>query len=100
MAQALNSNDTFDFVLTNENNRAKLMAYQTILEQYHNQQITAALKRTIWKDITYNVSDYYIYINNHWYVFDIDTQDAVCPVPASIDYYCETMKGYYKTGTV
>ena len=100
VAQALNSDDTFDFVLTNENNRAKLMAYQTILEQYHNQQITAALKRTIWKDITYNVSDYYIYINNHWYVFDIDTQDAVCPVPASIDYYCETMKGYYKTGTV
>ena len=70
---------------------------ELFLEQYGESQITFALKRSIWKDITHNVSDYYIYYNNHWYIFNEDTQDAVCPVPAFIDYWCETMKGYYRT---
>ena len=74
-----------------------MAAFKIILDQYGEQQITAALKRQIWKDIVYNVSDYYIYINGQWFVFDGDKQDALCPVPASIDYVCETMKAYYRT---
>lgn len=100
IAESLDGNDSFDFTIINEENKNKLAAYEVLLEQYGEQQLTAALKRTIWKDLTYNVSDYYIYYNSHWYVFDENTQDAVCPVPALIDYFCETMKGYYKTGTV
>lgn len=96
-ATSLDKTKTFDFVISNEENKNKLAAYKIILEQYGESQITFALKRSIWKDITHNVSDYYIYYNNHWYIFNEDTQDAVCPVPAFIDYWCETMKGYYRT---
>ena len=97
IAIKLDGSAAFEFVIDNEENKLKLAAFKVILDQYGDKQITAALKRQIWKDITYNVSDYYIYYNGQWYIFNMDTQDAVCPVPASIDYICETMKGYYRT---
>lgn len=89
--------EAFEFILDNEENKTKLAAFKVILNQYGDKQITAALKRQIWKDINYTVSDYYIYYNDKWFVFDEESQDAVCPVPASIDYVCETMKAYYRT---
>lgn len=90
--------DAFEFVLDNEGNRLKIKAYQVLLSQYGDKYITISLKRQLWKDIVYTISDYYIYYNEHWYVFDEDTHDAVCPVPASIDYICETLQAYYKIG--
>lgn len=90
--------DAIEFVVDNPTNKLKIKAFQTILNQYGDKQITIALKRQIWKDIVYTVSDYYIYLNDHWYVFDEETHDAVCPVPASIDYICETVKGNYQIG--
>lgn len=90
--------DAIEFVVDNPTNKLKIAAFKTILNQYGDKQITIALKRQIWKDIVYTVSDYYIYLNDHWYVFDEETHDAVCPVPASIDYICETMKGNYQIG--
>lgn len=86
----------FEFVLNNENNRIKLESYYRILEQYGEDEITSTLKRQIWNDITNNMSDYYIYYNNNWYVFDEHTQDAICPVTALINYVCETVRGDYK----
>ena len=100
IATDIDSTDAFEFILKNEENREKLNAYRVILEQYGDNFITASLKRQIWKDIVYNVSDYYIYLNKRWYVFNEETQDAVCPVPASIDYICETVKAYYTTSGV
>lgn len=97
IATDIDSTSAFEFVLNNEDNKTKMAAFKIILDQYGEQQITAALKRQIWKDIVYNVSDYYIYIDGQWFVFDGDKQDALCPVPASIDYVCETMKAYYRT---
>lgn len=92
------TDDAIEFVIENEANKLKINAYRIILNQYGDKQITIALKRQIWKDIVYTVSDYYIYLNDNWYVFDEDTHDAVCPVPASLDYICETMKAYYQVG--
>ena len=100
IATDIDSEDAFDFILNNEENKTKIAAFKVILNQYGDKQITAALKRQIWKDIVYNVSDYYIYLNGKWYVFDSETHDAVCPVPASIDYICETVKAYYRTSGV
>lgn len=97
IATDIDSTDAFEFIINNEDNKIKLAAFKVILDQYGDKQITAALKRQIWKDIVYTVSDYYIYIQGQWYVFNGDTKDALCPVPASIDYVCETMKAYYRT---
>lgn len=97
IATSLDKTQAFEFVLDSKENQTKLKAFQVILEQYGDRQITIALKRQIWKDITYTVSDYYIYYNGYWYVYDEITNDAVCPVPASIDYTCEVMKAYYRT---
>ena len=97
IATNLDNTEAFEFVLSNEDNKLKLAAYTVILNQYGDKQVTVALKRQIWKDVFYNASDYYIYLNGHWFVFDIESQDAVCPVPASIDYVCETVKSYYRT---
>ena len=97
IATTLDNNYAFDFVIKNDENRTKLLAYTTILEQYGEDYITTSLKRQIWKDVVYNASDYYIYYNNSWYIFNIETQDVICPVSASVDYICETMKAYYRT---
>ena len=100
IAKDIDSEHAFEFVLGNETNKTKIAAFDKMLNVYGDSKITAALKRQIWKDVSYSVSDYYIYLNGRWYVFDQDRQDAVCPVPASIDYICETVKAYYRTSGV
>ena len=96
IATSLDGLSAFEFILNNEANRMKLESYNRILEQYGEDEITSTLKRQIWNDITSNMSDYYIYYNNNWYIFDEHTQDAVCPVTAIINYVCETVRGDYK----
>ena len=100
VATDIDTDNAIEFVMDSEENRIKMAAFKVILDQYGDKQITASLKRQIWKDVSYSVSDYYIYYNGHWFVFDIDNQDAVCPVPASIDYVCEVVKQFYRTSGI
>lgn len=39
--------------------------------------------------------DNYIWYQNTWHMFDINTQDIACTIEAVVDYYCEIMKGMY-----
>lgn len=93
---SLDGLSAFEIILNNVSNRMKLENYNRLLAQYGEDEITSTLKRQIWNDITGNMSDYYIYYNSNWYIFDEHTQDAVCPVTAIINYVCETIRGDYK----
>ena len=42
----------------------------------------------------HNESSRYIYYHSQWYIFT-DNHDVMCPIDATIDYICETVKGEY-----